>query len=361
MAMKPVTSQIIAASQACCNEFQHVLCFLTMATSREKKKVNLRDVARAAKVSSATVSRVLNSPKLVQEDTRKRVETAISELNFHRSAAALAINSGRTRIVGALIPTLENDIFALTIEAIEKRLGDFGYSLVVATTGEDPRQEFRRAQELLNIGVDGLIVSGVSHDETMIRLFDKHQVPVIATSYYDPEFGYPTIGYDNFAAARMALDHILELGRTHVAVVHGPELNNDRTRARVAGARCKKQGVEQSFFETEMSVAGGAKAAVSALSSGTTIDAFLCVSDVIALGVLFEIQRQGVSVPDDISVVSIHDLPISQTVSPRLTTVRLPARQMGTQAAEALANWLDHDIRPKPVCLESTLIKRETT
>ena len=332
-----------------------------MASKPEKKRSNLRDVARFAEVSVATVSRVLNSPEVVKSDTRERVEKAIELLGFYPSAAARAINSGRSKIVGALIPTLDNDIFALTVDAIESRLGDFGFSLVVATTNEDPEMEALKAKELLDIGVEGLFLSGVSHSEALYALIDRTRVPAVAISYYDPGFRYPTVGYDNRAAAKLALDHLLELGHRRIAVVHGPVASNDRTRERAIGATVERDDVSQVFFETEISVAGGSEIVIRALKERQDFDAYLCVTDVLAFGVLFELQRAGIAVPGEVSVMGLHDLPIAESTNPRLSTVRLPARRMGKRAAEALAIWVEQDERPKPTCFPSSLKIRETT
>lgn len=332
-----------------------------MNSRRDKKRANLRDVARAANVSVATVSRVLNSPAIVQQDTRLRVETAITELGFHPSAAARAINSGRSKIFGALIPSLDNDTFALTIEAIERRLGQFGFSLVVATTAEVPEQEVQRAKELLDIGVEGLFLPGISHEAALYDLLARRRVPAIAISYFDPGFSYPTIGYDNRKAARLALDHLFELGHQRIAVVHGPKIHNDRTRERIAGASEHRKDVALTFLETELSVAGGATVVAQAMAEKWSFDAYLCVSDVLAFGVLFELQRYGVAVPDVVSVIGIHDLPSSQMTTPRLSTVHLPAEEMGRHAAEALAQWVEDDVVPDAVCFECKLVARETT
>ena len=333
-----------------------------MAVRREKKRVNLRDVARAADVSVATVSRVLNAPQVVQKQTRERVLEAIDTLGFHPSAAARAINSGRSRILGALIPTLDNAIFASTIEAIEKRLGDFGYSLVVATTGGDPGQELRRARELLDIGVEGFFLSGITHDDALVTLLENRGVPIIAISHFDTGYRYPTIGYDNREAARKALDHLIAQGHRAITVLHGPPQHDDRTRARLEGIRDTPKDISIRYhMAPELSAAGGTDAAVQVLEQDNEIDAFLCLSDILAFGVLFELQRRRIIVPTDIAVMGVHDLPLAATIAPRLSTVRLPARQMGTHAAEALALWLDEDIRPEPKCFATTLIQRETT
>ncbi len=332
-----------------------------MAPHKEKKRANLRDVARIANVSVATVSRVLNTPKVVQQDTRERVEAAITELGFHPSAAARAINSGRTRIIGALIPTLESDIFALTLDAIESRLDDFGLSLVVATTDEDADKEARKAKELLDVGVEGLILSGISHSDALHSLIERTRVPAIVTSYYDATFRYPTIGYDNHGAARLALDHLQDLGHRQVAVIHGPAAINDRIRERLRALIDPQDGVSLKYYETEFSVAGGAAVIDRVLTKQTQLDAILCLSDVQAFGALFALQRRGVNVPQDVSVMGLQDLPSAAQSYPSLSTVRLPARRMGRLAAESLAKWVEDDHKPDPTCLPCELIVREST
>ena len=318
-------------------------------------------MAQAAGVSVATVSRVLNTPEIVLEDTRKRVEAAIDELRFYPSAAARAINSGRTKIIGALVPALDNDTFALTIEAIENRLGDFGLSLVVATTAEDPEQELRRANDLVNIGVEGLFLPGVHHSAELHELIEKTSIPSVVISYFQPDFIYPTIGYDNQQASRLSLTHLIDQGHRKIGIVHGSTRNNDRTRERIKGVSTNRSDVALSFFETELSVAGGSEVVSHIADVERDLDAFLCLSDILAFGVLFELQRRGISVPKEVSVMGIHDLPTSASVFPRLSTVRLPAQRMGRKAAEAMAKWIEDGTRPEAVCFESRLMARQTT
>lgn len=345
-------SRIIVTGYICC-------LYVHMRAKRDKKRANLRDVARVAGVSVATVSRVMNTPDVVQKDTRERVEQAITQLGFHPSAAARAINTGRTKIIGALIPTLDSDIFAITVEAIENRLGEFGFSLVVATTDEDPAKEARRAKELLDIGAEGLFVTGVEHDDALFSLVERTNIPTVAISYYDPEFVFPTIGYDNRRAANIALEHLLDLGHRHIAVVHGPVQNNDRTRERVAGTATPRDDVVLSFHETDLTVNGGAGIAGKTMEQ--RVDAFLCMSDVQAFGIMFELQRMGLAVPKDVSVMGLHDLPSAKSMYPRLSTIHLPAQEMGHAAAEGLANWVENETRPPPICFPSQLIAREST
>ena len=159
----------------------------------------------------------------------------------------------------------------------------------------------------------------------------------------------------------MSLDHLVDLGHRNIAVVHGPTQNNDRTRERIKGTSSHRTDVNLTFHETELSVAGGSAAVSQLPDLGGRLDALLCLTDILAFGVLFEVQRMGLTVPDDVSVMGIHDLPASEFVTPRLSTVRLPAQQMGRRAAEAMAKWVEEGTRPDPVCFESELLPRETT
>ena len=325
-----------------------------------KKRANLRDVARVSGVSVATVSRVLNSPGLVQNKTRQRVEAVIEELGFVRNAAARAINSGRSRILGALVPTLDNDIFAMTLNAMENRLVELGFSLVVATTDEDPEKEALKARELLENGVEGLVLTGTTHIDALYKMLERWRVPAVVISCFDPKFRLPTIGYDNHFAASLAHDHLIACGHRRIAILHGPSDNNDRTLERLEAITRLKQTHLHDLFETALSVGGGAKAVQTILAGPQRYDAILCLSDVLAFGALNELQRAGLKVPEDISVIGIHDLPASKDTYPRLTTVHLPVRQMGRHAADALARWVQNDARPDPVYIPSSLVRRET-
>ncbi|MEM7463419.1 MAG: LacI family DNA-binding transcriptional regulator [Pseudomonadota bacterium] len=332
-----------------------------MTTRIEKKRANLRDVAKASGVSVATVSRVLNSPSVVSEKTLTRVQKVIEELRFTPSAAARAINSGRSRFVGALIPTLDNAIFAGFLEGLESQLADSGLSLIVATTNDDPEIEFSKAQELLNIGAEGLIISGISHSQALEKLVDRTQLPTIAISYYDPQYHLPTVGYDNRASARIAIEHLRSIGCQRVAVVHGPTLNNDRTRTRVDELHQNAGLIALEYFEADISVQSGAKTAKAILASDKQWDAILCLSDVLATGALFELLRHNIRIPEDMAIMGMEDLPSSASTYPRLTSVDLQVREMGVASASALANWIEHHERPESIKLEASLNVRQTT
>ena len=331
-----------------------------MAGVPEKRRVTLRDVARKAEVSTATVSRVLNGNALVSGGTRAKVQAAIDALHFVPSAAARAINSGRTHVVGALVPTLDHAIFSRFLDALEVELAGYGLSLVVATTKEDPDREAERARGLVDIGVEGLIVSGVTRSPVLDALIERWELPVVATSYFDPSYHLPTVGYDNESAARSALGLLRESGHQAIAVYHGPSAGNDRTRARLKAFRNDQQ-VEFRFCAMPLDVSAASDAARRDFAEPCRTTAVLALSDVLAQGALFGLQALGVSVPGEVSVVGIDDLPSSAATTPALTTVHLPVREMGRRAATALAKWVEDGIRPSPERLDTKVMRASSS
>ncbi len=332
-----------------------------MAFTPTKKRSNLRDVANRSGVSVATVSRVLNSPGKVANETRRRVELAIAELKFVPSAAARAINRGRTSMVAALLPTLDNAIYARVVDGLEARLVEDQLSLIVAQTGDDPDVELSRARHMVNIGAEAMIVVGVNHHPELFELLDHTQIPTVAISYFDEASDLPTIGYDNWEAASIAAQHLVDLGHCKIAVLHGPISTNDRMRQRKQALQESDFDADFSFFEVSLSMEGGQHGVDLALKDPVQPTAILCFSDVIAHGALHKLHRLDVSVPGDVSLIGMEDLPASSLTQPALTSVHLSVEKMGALAAEAVSNWLQNDVRPAPINLPIRLVKRETT
>ncbi|MFD0982616.1 LacI family DNA-binding transcriptional regulator [Tropicimonas aquimaris] len=226
----------------------------------KQPKVKLRDVARTAGVSVATVSRVINDAPTVTADTKARINAVIQDLAYTPNPLAKALNSGRTRTVGAVISTLDHAIFARFLKALEVALDQHGYSLVVASTENDKDRELRRARSFLEMGVEGLILSGGDHGDEFRQLTERYNVPVVLTSIFDPGADYPTIGYDNAELTGFAMQHLVDTGHGKVAVIHGPAAENDRARARIAAAEAFAGRCEIRMIEVELSEEGGAEA-----------------------------------------------------------------------------------------------------
>lgn len=321
----------------------------------------VRGLAKATGVSVATISRVLNGAGNVAPDTRARVEAAIAAAGYQPNPAARALSTRRSRTIGAVIPTLAHSIFATFLRAVEEELAGHGYALVIATTGGDLEREAQRARALIDLGAEGLIVSGIERAAGFEQLLAGGRIPVVATSFFDPRNPIPTIGYDNRALGRDAFRHLRALGHREVAVLHGPCAVSDRTRARIAGVRSAARGCRVSYFECELDAVGGASAAASALALRPRCTAILCLSDVLALGAVFEARRAGLQVPSQLSIMGFDDLDWAAVCDPPLTTLHLPAAENGALAARALVRCLDDGIQIQPLALGAAVVTRSST
>ena len=303
----------------------------------------VRKLAQETGLSTATVSRALNDSKGVTPATRQVVLDAAERMGYRPNAAARALTTKRSRTVGAIIPTLENSIFALFINSLEDTLAARGYSLVIATTHNDPELESKRAKDLLHMGTEGLIVSGQEHSREFLTLIQSRGIPTIATSIYSETSPIPCIGYDNEYLGKMAAEHLKSLGHVNPAILHGPLMTNDRTQLRLKGVRnifpeCKT-------YETSLSVKGGVMGCRHFIKQDNPIDALLCLSDILALGAIFEASNLGVSIPDQLSVMGFDNLEWADSITPSLTTINLPVTSMGQRAATSLMDHLE-DNRP---------------
>ena len=332
------------------------------------KSVGIRDVAQRAGVSIATVSRALNNPATVKADLRARIDAAAQDLGYIPDAAARALSSRRTRTIGAVIPTVDNAMFARGVEALQRYLSLKDYLLLLATSGYDPEVEHRQAQNMIARGVDGLILRGDVHSEGLRRLLATQRIPFVNVGVYHPDRASPCVGADNEAAAYRACQHLLGLGHRRIGMVAALSMNNDRASARV-------QGVRRALAEAGLALdprwtvevpyrLDDARQAARTLLPGSPADrptALVCGNDVIAYGVLLEAERRGLNVPRDLSVMGFDDLEWSRHLRPSLTTMHLPTDEVWTRAGEYLVHTLASLPTTTHYEVEASLVVREST
>lgn len=326
-----------------------------------RKVGRIRDVARETGLSIATISRVMNGAKNVNPETRKRVLEACKKLDYLPNPAARALSTSKSKTIAAIIPTIEHSVFAKYIAAIENTLAEKGYSLVLAISNSDQEVELTAARKLLGMGAEAFILSGAIHSADLFDLFDRRGVPYVFTSIWDKDSTAPTIGYDNRSLARAAVKYLWSKGHQNIAVLHGPARESDRTLARLEGA--KASGIDDlrlDFFETSLDVAGGKEAIHRALSVSDSYSAALCFSDVLALGAYFGLGDAGKKIPDDFSVMGFDNLDWSEAVVPPLTTINLPARQMGSTVASQLIDLLESGAPLMPTELTGKILERQS-
>ncbi len=325
----------------------------------------IRDVARECGVSIATISRVMNGATNVAPATRERVLRACRKLDYLPNPAARALSTNRSRTIAAIIPNIEHSVFAKFVAAIEQTLAERQYSLVLAISNGQDSVELAAAQKLVGMGAEAFILSGSAHSPQLANLFARRSIPCVYTSIWDPGGGIPTIGYDNAALARNAVGYLADRGHRNIAVIHGPLGDSDRMRARRDGARIaadttSKDATTLRFFETSLDVSGGKSAIHEVMSEFRTCTAALCFSDVLAQGVYFGLAERGLRIPDDLSVMGFDNLDWSRSIVPALTTIDLPARDMGINVATQLTTHLETGDPIVPTELTGEIIARDS-
>jgi LacI family transcriptional regulator len=326
----------------------------------------IRDVARRARVSTATVSRALNRPHSVSTAVRLRVVRAVEELGYVPHAAARALTTRRSQTIGAIIPTIDNAIFAKGIQALNRHLEARDYHALLATSEYDPEIEERQARNLVMRGADGLIFMGDSHTRRLRAFLRDRGMPYVNTGVYRREGNEACVGFDNRAAAARAAQHLIELGHRRIAMIAGIRRNNDRATDRVAGVSdaLRAQGLalaEDQVLECRYDYTEAGQALRALLARSPRPSAIVCGNDVLALGALFEAQALGVRVPADLSIVGFDDLELARHVRPGLTTMRVPTDQMWRRAADYLLEVLAGRPAVDRYEIEVSLVVREST
>ncbi|MDN4981841.1 LacI family DNA-binding transcriptional regulator [Bradyrhizobium sp. WYCCWR 13022] len=306
-------------------------------------RVKLEEVASAANVSTATVSRVFNEPEKVSEAIRERVKEAARALNWIPNAAGRALASSRTHIMGAIIPTLDNEIFAHQVGGMQAVFSNAGYTLFLGCSNYDPLEGLRQAEAMLARGVEAIALVGESHPAELFVALKARNIPYVVTYSYSTRSEHPCIGFDNRAAFMRMTNHLLSLGHRRFACIFQPVANNDRVAARLAGVREALAAAGLQLADEDLLIGPSTlEFGAESFSHLMTRDgkarptAIVCGNDNIALGALMAANALGLNAPKDFSITGFDDLAISSRFTPRLTTMKVDNQAIGTMAANQL-------------------------
>src|SRR6056297_3475622 len=222
----------------------------------------LRDVAARAGVSTATVSRALNTPGQVSEATRDRVMQAVADLGYAPNFGARALAAKRTNTFGAVIPTMDNAIFARGLQAFQDRLREDGVTLLVASSSYRPEQEEEQIHALITRGAEALLLIGHDRTEAAYALLDRQRIPYLVTWAWEAQAPRPSVGFDNRAAMQALAAEVIALGHCRLGLITADPSGNDRARARIDGVRAAMAaaGLDPATLrieQTPYSIAGG--------------------------------------------------------------------------------------------------------
>lgn len=317
--------------------------------------VSARQVARRAGVSIATVSRAVNAPESVAEATRERVLAIAAEMGYRPSTLGRNLVTGRSHLIGLVIPNIGSPLYGDMAEGIEDALAGTGLQVVLASTRDDPELEIGAIRDLLRHSVDsGIVINSRVGDETPLEAYSGW----VHISPESPSFPR-RIELDNYAGGRLAVQHLIDLGHRDIAHIAGP-LREGGDRAR--GWRDELAGndlLEGVLVMGDYTLESGANATREILERGRP-DAIFAAGDLMAVGALRMLEASGLRVPGDVSLIGFDDAAYTTLVRPTLSTVRQPSYLMGKRAAELALRRLAGD-DPTILFLHPEIVERDST
>jgi LacI family transcriptional regulator, gluconate utilization system Gnt-I transcriptional repressor len=306
--------------------------------------VKMSDVARAAGVSLMTVSNAFQQPKKVRAETRERIFAAAAELGYIPNLIAGNLASGRSRVIAAIVPSLRNSNFARMIQGLTDHLEHRGYELLLAVA-DTPERQLAAVTTFLGRRVDGLLLTGTEHSPEVRSLLEAARIPVVETWNLDGPFIDMAVGFSNYEAARALTELMISRGYQHIGFAgFEPRDLRFRERQRAFQDALSAAGLRNDllFFGPESLGFSGGRAALDHLRQREPrLQAMICVTDIFAVGALFECMRRGWPVPERFALAGYGDYEIAAEVPPGLTTVRTRGYAIGGVAAELLVEKVE--------------------
>ncbi|HEX5695283.1 MAG TPA: LacI family DNA-binding transcriptional regulator [Acidimicrobiia bacterium] len=314
-------------------------------------RVTLRDVALEAGVHISTASRALNdqTSSIVSPETGRRVMEAARKLGYSPNPLAKGLRTHRTMSVGVVIPDIENPLFGPIIAGIEGRLAEEGYSTLITDAGRsDPDLVSSVVETLIERRVDGMILAMATRTGSTVESIHRRNIPVVLVNRTSEGVPVPSIVGDDQIGIGLAVEHLADLGHVHIGHIAGPKgLSTGMGRFQAFVSSMEDRGLaagpevvaQADWYQVEP----GYKAARELLDRRPDLTAIVCANDLIALGAYRAIRERGLEVGPDVSVTGYNDIPLLDLLQPALTSVRIPYRKMGSEAASMLLGMMFSD------------------
>lgn len=334
------------------------------------KTSTLQDVARVARVSTATVSRTLSNPDVVSESTRTRVSEAVKVTGYRINRAARSLRTQRAHSVLVLLPDLANPFFSTILEGISRHLSRKGYSMLIASTKQVHDSGERLIDYLDDARADGMIILDGGLDPDVVEMLENapQAKRILFACEWVEGAGFPSVRCENRQGTRSAVRHLHSLGHRKIAHVTGPEGNvlmHARKDAFVAELATLNLDLKPEWIIAgDFSIAAGCLAAQAWIAMADRPTAVFCASDQLALAFIAELSRNGFKVPDDVSVMGFDDIDLAEQFIPPLTSIRQDRLLIGETAANMLMERIEspdgHGAEHAAVVPVSLIIREST-
>jgi DNA-binding LacI/PurR family transcriptional regulator len=331
--------------------------------------MNIKSVAKLARVSTATVSRTINEPSKVSPKTAARVQKAIEQLNFYPDTNARALGSGRSSMFGLIISDITNPFFPELVKAFEDIAIVHGQETLIANTNYDPERMKLCTTRMLQRKVDGVAIMTSEMDSALIRVFSQRHIPLVFLDTGLPGPGVSCVHINYAAGVDSAMDHLIQLGHQRIAFISGPMWLES---ARIRHQAFTKDSASRTLLhypgliqEGNHKVDGGRDAMLRILDSGAKPTAVVASNDLTAIGAMGAIAERRLRVPEDISVIGFDNIQLSAYTQPPLTTISLSRSEIAKAAFHALLHAREGNshkiLQGKTYVIEPSMIIRSST
>ncbi len=333
---------------------------------RAIQKATIKDVALCAGVSTATVSYVINGNRFVSQKLARQVRRAVRELNFTPSRVAQSLRRGRTMTVGLIMDDITNRFGAIFTQGLERVAADHKYSLIISDLHEDPANEDRSIDLLLDQKVDGIIYCGYGTAERRLVELFASGLPVVIADKPLASDQLPSVLIDNEASVLLALEHLRGLGHEEIVFINGSKINrNAQLRAEAFQqfmARHRLPCTPQQIIYGDYSLQHGYQTAGRFVQERRRVTALVCGDDMVAFGAVAALKAGGVKIPEEVAVVGFDDDPIAPVFDPPLTTIHYPMHEMGRRSFEVFQQVAGRKHKRTPhLLLKTRLVVRRST
>lgn len=322
---------------------------------------SIRDVAKLAGVSPATVSRVMNGTANVNEEKRERVIQAITETGFVPNEVARSLFRKSARLIGLVLPDIENPFFTQLADAIEKKADANGYRVILYNTRNDIEKEKMALQMMTSMNADGIIFT--RSNETLQSFVEETPIPVVVTdTVFSGGHASAYVHCDFYQGGRMATEHLIKCGCRRIVCMKGPQ-NLSSAKARYEGYRdvCAEMQLEERTVETDYSFNMGLTATEELLEIYPDADGIVACNDVVAISAYKVLKKNHIRVPEQVQLIGFDDIMLSSLLTPELTTIMQPIKAIGAKAAELIIHSNGQVMSMEKYIFPVSLVERETT
>ncbi|MBC8945741.1 MULTISPECIES: DNA-binding transcriptional regulator CytR [Xenorhabdus] len=335
----------------------------------EKKNcalATMKDVAKVAGVSTATVSRTLMNPDKVSAHTRQKVENAVLEVGYYPHNLAKNLRRNESRAILVIVPNISDPFFNESIRGIEETAAKHGYLVLIGDCKHQQQQEHAFINLLITKRIDGMILLGSNVPFDVSKEEQKNMPPMVMANEFAPELGLPTVHIDNLTSAFNATHHLQKIGHKRIACITGPDtmplcqyrLQGYIQALRRTGVPIRDEYIVRGDFTHE----SGAESVETLLTLPEPPSAIFCHSDVMAIGAMWQAKKMGLKLPEDLSIVGFDNINMAQYSEPPLTTVAQPCYEIGHNAMLLLLEQLQGRMVSKGSrLLDAELLIREST